>query len=183
MKFIETKIPGAFLIEIEELRDERGFFARAFCQQEFERLGLKSSIVQSNISGNPAKGTLRGLHFQKHPFEEVKIVRCTRGAIFDVLVDLRPGSETLGQWDGYELTAENHRMLYIPERFAHGFQTLEPDTEVMYLVTQFYSREHASGLPHDDPAFDISWPLPVSAISDADANWERYSASPFGATT
>ncbi len=180
MKFTETKLKGSFIIDIEEKTDQRGFFARSFCTREFSEHGLEAAIVQSNLSLNHRKGTLRGMHFQRSPHEEVKLVRCTHGAIFDVMVDLRPESPTYLQWVGEELTEENHRMLYIPKRFGHGFQALTDRAEVMYMVTQFYAPNHASGLPYNDPAFNITWPLPVSAISDADASWPPYTIPIFG---
>jgi dTDP-4-dehydrorhamnose 3,5-epimerase len=174
MKFAETKLKGSFVIDIEEKTDQRGFFARSFCTREFSEHGLEGTIVQSNLSLNHRRGTLRGMHFQRSPHEEVKLVRCTHGAIYDVMVDLRPESPTYLQWVGEELNEKNHRMLYIPKRFGHGFQALTDGAEVMYMVTQFYAPTHAGGLPYNDPAFNITWPLPVSAISDADASWPPY---------
>ncbi|HCV43158.1 MAG TPA: dTDP-4-dehydrorhamnose 3,5-epimerase [Bacteroidetes bacterium] len=179
MRFTETNLKGSFIIDIEEKSDRRGFFARSFCSREFSEHGLEGSIVQSNISLNHHKGTLRGMHFQRSPHEEVKIVRCTRGAIFDVMLDLRPESPTYLRWIGQELTEDNHRTLYIPKRFGHGFQTLTDNAEVMYMVTQFYAPGHAGGLPYNDPAFGIKWPLEVTSISDADASWPRYSGPIF----
>jgi dTDP-4-dehydrorhamnose 3,5-epimerase len=179
MKFTETKLKGSYIVDIEEKADQRGFFARSFCVNEFAEHGLESAIVQANLSLNHKKGTLRGMHFQRSPWEEVKLVRCVRGAIFDVMLDLRPDSPTYLQWVGAELSQDNHRMLYIPKRFGHGFQALTDGAEVMYMVTQFYSPAHASGLSYRDPAFNISWPLPVAAISDADASWPPYTTPIF----
>jgi dTDP-4-dehydrorhamnose 3,5-epimerase len=158
MIFTETKLPGAFLIELETVADERGSFARIFCRKEFEARSLNPNIVQCSISSNLKKGTLRGMHYQARPFEEVKLVRCTRGAIYDVIIDLRPESSTFKQWVAVELSAANHHMLYIPEGFAHGFLTLEDDCEVFYQMSEFYHPECARGVRWDDPAFAIEWP-------------------------
>ena len=171
MKFTKTKLTSAYIIEVEEISDSRGFFARSWCQREFEEFGIKSNFVQANISFNCQKGTLRGLHYQNAPHAEAKLMRCTKGAIYDVAVDLRPDSPTFCEWVGAELTAENHRMLLVPEGFAHGFQTLEDDTEVSYQVTEFYTPKAEGGARYDDPAFGISWPLEVTVLSDKDANW------------
>lgn len=174
MLFTETHLKGAFIIEIEKLDDNRGFFARSWCRNEFNAHGLASSVVQANVSSNKKKGTLRGMHYQLAPHEETKLVRCTRGAIYDVIVDLRPASPTYARWVGVELTAENYRMLYVPENFAHGFQTLEDDTEVTYQVSQFYAPGSESGIRWDDPAFSIEWPIEVRVISDKDKRWPDY---------
>jgi len=174
MIFAETKLKGAYVIEIEKLEDKRGFFARAWCQKEFESHGLVSRLVQTNISFNRRKGTLRGMHYQVAPCEETKLVRCTRGAIYDVIIDLRPDSPTFKQWMGVKLTADNYKMLYVPENFAHGFQTLEDNTEVTYQVSQFYSPESERGVRYDDPAFGIEWPLEVRVISDKDGSWPGF---------
>ncbi len=168
MRFIETSIPGAWLIEIERIEDERGFLARAWCRREFAERGLKADFVQCNISFNRLRGTLRGLHYQAPPHEETKLVRCTRGALFDVLVDWRPGSFAYRRWQGFELTAANHRMLYIPEGVAHGFQTLEDNTEVFYQMGEFHHPESARGLRWDDPALGIRWPLGDPIVSARD---------------
>lgn len=175
MIFTETKLHGAFIIEVERREDERGFFARTFCQEEFAAHGLRPRFVQCNISFNKKKGTLRGMHYQVAPYEEAKLVRCTMGAIYDVIIDLRPDSPTFKQWVAVELTADNHRMLYIPERVAHGFQTLEDDTEVFYQMCEFYHRECARGVRWDDPAFGIEWP-PVEQriISTKDQKWLNF---------
>jgi dTDP-4-dehydrorhamnose 3,5-epimerase len=174
MIFKETKLKDAFVIEIRELADERGFFARSWCQKEFEQHGLVPRVVQANISFNRKKGTVRGLHYQVAPHEETKLVRCTRGAIYDVIVDLRPESPTYREWIGAELTSDNRRMLFVPEGFAHGFQTLVDGTEVSYQVSQFYTPGAERGARYDDPAFRIEWPLPVGAISEKDRNWPDY---------
>jgi dTDP-4-dehydrorhamnose 3,5-epimerase len=179
MKFVETKLAGAYIVELEPHRDERGFFARSFCEDEFKAKGLVSRMVQSNVSSNLHVGTLRGLHFQKHPHEEVKLVRCTRGKIFDVMVDLRPESPTFKQWVGAELTEDNHRMLYVPRRFGHGFITLTEPTEVFYQVSTPYDRDTASGALWNDPAFGIEWPREPTLISPADRGWAPFERSPF----
>jgi len=174
MIFKETPLKGAYLIELERKEDHRGFFARTWCREEFERHGLDPGLVQINMAFNAKKGTLRGMHFQEAPDAEVKVVRCTSGAIFDVAVDLRPGSETQGRCFGVELNCRNRGMLYIPEGFAHGYQTLEDETEMYYLTTMPYAPKSARGYRYDDPAFGIEWPLPVACISEADASWPDY---------
>ncbi|NBJ15351.1 MAG: dTDP-4-dehydrorhamnose 3,5-epimerase [Dehalobacter sp. 4CP] len=176
MIFKETKLPGAFLIEIDPLHDERGFFARTWCSQEFSERGLNPNLAQCSISYNYSKGTLRGMHFQTHPYEEAKLVRCTKGRIFDVIVDLRSSSSTYKQWLGVEISVENRNMLYVPEGFAHGFQTLEDETEVFYQITQYYHPDHASGFKYDDTSFNIQWPLPISSISVRDSSYPDYEA-------
>ncbi len=174
MIFQETKLKGAYIIKIRELADDRGFFARSWCQHEFEQHGLVSRMVQANISYNTKKGTLRGLHYQLKPHAETKLVRCTRGALYDVIVDLRPESPTYCQWIGIELTADNHQMLYVPQDFAHGFQTLEDGTEAYYQVSEFYTPAAERGARYNDAAFAIDWPLEVSMISNKDAAWPAY---------
>lgn len=174
MIFTETKLKGAYIVEIKPLEDERGFFARSFCQQEFASLGLKVNVKQCNISYNKKRGTLRGMHFQQLPAAEAKLVRCTRGKIYDVIVDLRPKSPTYCQWVAVELSETNYRALYVPEEFAHGFQTLEDDSEVSYHMFEFYSPEHASGVRWDDPAFGITWPLLNPTISERDKAYAPY---------
>lgn len=169
MIFTETKLKGAYIIEPERLSDERGFFARTWCQKEFQMHGLNTNVVQCNISYNIKKGTLRGMHYQAAPHEEAKVVRCTRGAIYDVIIDLRPGSQTVKHWIGMELTEHDRRMLYIPEGFAHGFLTLRDDTEVFYQMSEFYEASHARGVRWNDPAFGIQWPAAVSIISEKDS--------------
>lgn len=156
--FSETGLKGAFIIEPSKLEDERGFFARTWCQKEFEAKGLNSRLVQCDISFNVRKGTLRGLHYQAPPYEETKLVRCTMGAIYDVIADLRRDSPSFGQWVAVELTADNRRMLYVPAGFAHGFQTLADNTEVFYQMSEFYCPEYAKGVRWDDPALGIEWP-------------------------
>lgn len=175
MKFTETQLKEAYVIELEPIQDDRGFFARSWCHQEFTQKGLNPSLVQCNISFNRTKGTLRGMHYQAKPHEEAKLVRCTMGAIYDVIVDIRPESSTFKQWVAVELTAENRKMLYIPEGFAHGFQTLEDNTEVFYQMSQFYQRDSARGIRWDDPNLEISWPeVDRRIISDKDLNYPRF---------
>jgi dTDP-4-dehydrorhamnose 3,5-epimerase len=157
MLFIETKLKGAFIIDIAPRQDERGFFARSWCADEFVKHGLNPRLAQCNISFNKKRGTLRGMHYQAEPFPEAKLVRCTMGAMYDVMIDLRQNSPTFKQWLAVELTAQNRRALYIPEGFAHGFQTLEDDTEVFYQMSEFYHPECARGVRWDDPAFGILW--------------------------
>lgn len=168
MFFTETSIKGAYLIDIRKIEDERGFFGRSFCSREFEKRGLKTAMVQTNISSTKHKGTLRGLHMQVAPHEEAKLVRCTKGAIYDVLVDLREDSPTYKQWYGIELTAENFRMLYLPEGCAHGYLTLVDDTDVMYQVSQYYAPDAERGFLWNDPAFAVEWPLQPEVISEKD---------------
>lgn len=172
MKFIETKLKGAYIIELEPIEDERGFFARSFCQKEFEKHNLNFCIVQCNISYNKNKGTLRGMHYQVAPYQEAKLVSCTSGAIYDVIIDLRPNSPTYCQWFAVELSAQNYKMLYIPEGFAHGFQTLTDNTVVFYQMSEFYHPECASGVRWDDKAFGIEWPIPKPVISERDRNFQ-----------
>jgi dTDP-4-dehydrorhamnose 3,5-epimerase len=176
MKFIETKLQGAFIIRPDIIEDERGFFARTFCRREFEDHGLNPDLVQCNISFNKQKGTLRGMHYQAAPHTEAKLVRCTAGAIYDVIIDLRPASSTFKQWLSVELTAENHQLLYIPEGFAHGYQTLQPDTEILYQVSEFYHPQSEQGVRWNDPAFGIEWPLPATAMSAKDASHPDWGA-------
>ncbi len=171
LRFIETALGGAYTIEIEPRGDERGFFARAFCQREFEAHGLETRIAQTNISFNYRKGTIRGLHFQFPPAAEAKLVRCSRGAILDVIVDLRPESPTYLQHFAAELTAENRRALYVPQRFAHGYQVLEADSETTYYVSEFYTPSIESGLRFSDPRLAIAWPLPPTDMSPKDKEW------------
>jgi len=168
MIFTETKLNGAFIVDIERREDSRGYFARAFCQDEFKEHDLNPIIAQANIAFNHRKGTLRGMHFQFPPKAETKFVRCTRGAILDIIVDLRPESSTYLQHIAVELTEENSRGLYVPERFAHGYQVLRDNTETSYQVGEFYAPEHESGLMYNDPRLGLEWPLPISVISDKD---------------
>lgn len=175
MKFTETQLKGAYIIEPEMLTDERGFFARSWCQKEFTERGLNPNLVQCNISFNLKKGTLRGMHYQTKPYEEAKLVRCTMGAIHDVIIDLRPESPTFKQWVAVELTAENRKMLYIPEWIAHGFQTLVDNTEVFYQMSEFYHSESATGLRWDDPIFGIVWPQTSQIIiSEKDKSYPNF---------
>jgi dTDP-4-dehydrorhamnose 3,5-epimerase len=208
MIFTETKLKGAYIIELEPILDERGFFARSFCQREFEKYGLNPCVAQCNISYNKKKGTLRGMHYQLSPFEEARLVRCQRGAIYDVIIDLRPDSATYCQWvavelsaDGVPLTAHgsqptaycsqltastsqlaayclpltaSNRMLYIPEGFAHGFLTLEDNTEVFYQMSEFYAPGYGQGIRWNDPAFGITWPEEINVISDQDKNYPDF---------
>jgi dTDP-4-dehydrorhamnose 3,5-epimerase len=171
MRFTPTKLADAYIIEPQPHADSRGLFARTFCANEFRAQGLVDVFVQCNTSWNVSKGTLRGLHFQLSPSSEVKLVRCTAGALWDVIVDLRPQSATYLQYVAVELTAGNRSALYIPEMFAHGFQTLEDGTEVFYQMSQFYAPKLARGIRYDDPKIGIKWPLPVTSISDLDLNW------------
>ena len=177
MKFHETELKGAFIIEPEKRADDRGFFARSWCQKEFEQHGLVPRVVQANISNNKYKATLRGMHYQASPYEETKLVRCTRGAVYDVIIDVRPDSPTYHRWIGVELTASNYKMLYVPEGFAHGFQTLEDDTEVIYQVSQFYTPSAERGIRWNDPLFQIKWLTPVETISEKDANWPDFAGN------
>jgi len=174
--FTETKLPGAYVIEVEKREDQRGFFGRTFCREEFEAHGLNSQVVQCNTSFNKRKGTLRGMHFQAVPFAEAKLVRCTSGSIYDVIIDLRPASRTFKQHFAVELSAANQRMLYIPENMAHGFQTLEDDTEVFYQMSQMFSAEHARGVRWNDPAFGIEWPADERIITERDRNYPDFVA-------
>jgi dTDP-4-dehydrorhamnose 3,5-epimerase len=172
MKFTETELRGAFILDLERRGDERGFFARMFCQHEFEAHGLKPTIAQANIASSTRKGTLRGMHFQFPPAAETKLVRCSRGAILDIIVDLRPESPTYLKHTAVELTEDNYRALYVPERFAHGYQCLTDRTETTYHVGEFYSPSMEGGLKYDDPRLGLSWPLPVASISPKDGQWK-----------
>jgi dTDP-4-dehydrorhamnose 3,5-epimerase len=172
--FTETKLAGAFLIEQDRKHDARGFFARVFCVEEFRAHGLNPEVSQCSISFNLRQGTLRGMHWQAAPKAEAKLIRCTRGAIFDVIVDLRPGSATRLQHVSAELDEDNGRMLYIPEGFAHGFQTLADDTEVFYQMTEFFAPDSGRGARWNDPAFGIIWPLPVPILNERDRSWPDF---------
>jgi len=174
MIFIETKLKGVFTLEPERIEDERGFFARTFDQKEFEAHGLNARVLQCNISFNKKKGTLRGMHYQIAPYQEAKLVCCTKGAIYDVIIDLRNNSPTVKQWLAVELTAQNRRMLYIAEGFAHGFQTLRDDTEVFYQMFELYHPESAKGVRWDDRAFGIVWPDDIRVISDRDRQYPDF---------
>lgn len=175
MKYNETRLRGAFVLELERRGDERGYFARAFCAREFEAHGLKPVIAQANVAVNKGKGTLRGMHFQYPPAAETKLVRCTRGAILDIIVDLRPESPTYLEHVAVELDEDNQRALYVPERFGHGYQTLADDTHTSYQVGEFYAPQHEGGLKFDDPRLGLKWPLPVASISPKDSQWKPLS--------
>jgi dTDP-4-dehydrorhamnose 3,5-epimerase len=180
MKFTETKLKDAFIIDIEEKHDHRGFFARTFCAQEFEAHGLKPVVSQCNLSYNYKKGTLRGMHYQIPPAAESKFIRCIKGAIYDVIIDMRPESPSFLSHIGVELSAENHRGLYVPEMFAHGYQALTDETEILYMVGEFYTPGYERGLRYSDPFFNIEWPLEVSEISEKDLNWPLFKNIPVG---
>jgi dTDP-4-dehydrorhamnose 3,5-epimerase len=171
MKFKETKLKGAYIIELEKFEDERGYFARAWCQREFLENGLDAALVQCNVSYSPGRGTLRGLHYQDPPHAETKLVRCTRGAVYDCIVDLRPDSQTFLQWTGSELTPDNGKMMYVPKGFATGFQTLEDNSMVFYQTSEFYARDYCRGVRWNDPQLNISWPCDVTVISTQDKGW------------
>jgi len=172
--FTETKLKGTFVIEIEKIEDERGFFGRTWDQKVFQEHDLNSNLVQCNVSFNKKKGTLRGMHFQTAPYEEAKLVRCTKGKIFEVMIDLRKKSTTYKQWLGIEMGSEDYKMLYVPEGFALGFQTLQDNTEVFYQISQFYTPQHVHGLRWDDPTFNITWPLKPTIISKRDQSFQPF---------
>jgi dTDP-4-dehydrorhamnose 3,5-epimerase len=174
MKFSTTRLQGVVIVTMEVRRDQRGFFARTWCRDEFDQAGLNPVLVQCNISWNRKKGTVRGMHFQEAPWAEAKVVRCTRGAIHDVVVDIRPGSLDFGRSIGVRLTDENRRMLYIPTGFAHGFQTLQDDTEVLYQMSQFFHPECSRGIRWNDPAIQVRWPLEISCISPRDRDYRDF---------
>jgi dTDP-4-dehydrorhamnose 3,5-epimerase len=175
MLFTETELAGAYVIDLERREDERGFFARAWCADEFAEHGLSTKLVQANLSFNVRQGTLRGMHFQVEPHAEDKLVRCTRGAIYDVIIDLRPESKTYTRWLGVELDADSGRALYVPKGFAHGYQTLVPESETFYLVSEYYTPEAEDGVRWDDPAFGIEWPDQANAfLSEKDRNWPDF---------
>jgi dTDP-4-dehydrorhamnose 3,5-epimerase len=176
MIFTETELPGVFIIDLDRREDSRGFFARAFCQHEFAEHGLQPVIAQANVAFNYRKGTMRGMHFQFPPAAETKLVRCTRGAILDIIVDLRPESPTYLEHVSVELTADNHRAIYVPGRFAHGYQVLEDSTETSYQVGEFYTPGVEGGLMYDDSALGLTWPFPVTEISDKDRGWQLLEA-------
>lgn len=177
MIFTETKLPGAFVIDLERREDDRGYFARTFCAREFAAHGLETAFVNTNASYSAQKGTLRGMHFQHAPHSEVKLVRCTQGAIHDVIIDMRPESPTRGEWIGVELSRENGRMLYVPEGFAHGFLTLTDDVDVTYQVSAFYTPGAEGGVRFDDPAFGVEWPGAIHVISEKDRTWPFVASS------
>jgi dTDP-4-dehydrorhamnose 3,5-epimerase len=174
MLFTETEIRGAFILDAEQIADERGFFARSWARDEFEAHGLKPDLAQCNLSYNHRKGTVRGMHWQAAPHAETKLVRCTQGGMYDVIIDLRPDSPTYLRWVGVELTAENRRALYIPEGCGHGFQTLADATEVFYMITEYYTPAAARGMRWNDPAINVTWPLAVTVISERDAQYPDF---------
>ena len=176
MLFEATGLDGAWLVLPERRHDSRGFFARTFCVDEFRNHNLETHFPQHSVSRSVQKGTVRGMHFQREPHQEVKLVRCLSGAICDVIVDLRPASSTFRQWRAFTLSDDNGHQLYIPKGFAHGFQTLCDDVQVNYLISEFYAPDASSGVRHDDPAFGIIWPLPVEAISEKDTRWPKFAA-------
>lgn len=178
MRFTKTHLRDAWLIEPEPVSDSRGYFARTYCQQEFAEHGLQTVFVQHSCSRSHVRGTVRGMHFQRPPHSEVKLVGCRKGAIWDVIVDLRPASPTYLRWQGFELTSDNHHQLYVPAGFAHGFQSLCADSEVGYLISEFYAPAAAAGVRYDDPAFAIAWPLHVAVLSDKDKSWPDFAAQP-----
>lgn len=177
MIFTETKLKGAFIIEIKQLKDERGFFGRTWCANEMHEHGLKADIKQANMSLSLQKGTIRGMHYQNDPYQETKLVRCTKGAIYDVIIDLRKDSPTYCQWIGVELTDDNYKMLYVPEDFAHGFITLKDNCEVNYLVSQFYAPGAEAGIRYNDPLFNIHWPVEPTVVSEKDRSHHDYSSN------
>jgi dTDP-4-dehydrorhamnose 3,5-epimerase len=174
MKFEETPLKGAYLINIEKKGDERGFFARSFCQKEFNNIGLLSEFVQVNNSLTQSKGTIRGMHYQLNPSAEVKLVRCIRGALYDVILDLRPDSSSFGKWFGRELSAKNRQMMYVPRGFSHGFITLEDNTETFYFASEFYSPNNERGIRYNDPRFGIDWPIEPTELSKKDENFPDF---------
>lgn len=174
MKFTQTKLKGAYIIDLEKKQDERGHFSRVFCQNEFAKIGLETKIAQANISHTLSKGTLRGMHYQKSPHEETKVVSCIKGALYDVIIDLRTDSETYKQWIGVELTEKNGSMLYVPRGFAHGFLTLADDTEALYFISEFYAQKAEAGVRYNDSTFSITWPEEVLSLSEKDASWPDY---------
>ena len=174
MKFTETSVQGAYVLDVNRIGDDRGYFGRLWCEKEMQDKGLVSVIKQSNIGFSPMAGTLRGLHYQKSPHQEVKIVRCTRGAVFDIVVDLRKDSPSYTKWFGLELNPDNASMLYVPQGCATGYLTLLPDSEIYYHTSEFYAPKHATGVRFDDPAFNIEWPGEAKTLSDNDVAWDRF---------
>ncbi len=171
MKFAETPLKGAYLVDLDRLEDERGFFARSFCEKEFSAQGLASRFVQCNVSYSRRKGTLRGLHYQEEPRAEDKLVRCTMGAVYDVVVDIRQTSPTYLKWFGTEISAENRRAVFVPRGFAHGFQTLVDDSEVLYQMSEFFHPGSARGIRWDDPSLRITWPMRETILSEKDRSY------------
>ncbi len=174
MIFKETQLNGAYVIDLDKLEDKRGFFARSFCVNEFKEVGIDFPVAQANVSYNRYKRTLRGMHYQQEPHGEAKLVRCTRGAIFDAIIDVRPDSSTYMQWMGVELNEQNYRMLYVPEGFAHGFITLEDETEVTYQVSEFYTPGAEKGIRWNDSTFNIDWPVDPRILSEKDKSWPDF---------
>ena len=183
MIFTETALSGAFVLDVERFEDVRGFFGRTWCARDFAAHGLDPNLAQVSLSYNRQRGTLRGMHLQLPPFAEAKLVRCTQGAIFDVIVDLRRDSATFGRWTGVELTAANRRALYVPKGFAHGFQALSDDSEVLYMISEFYAPESARGIRWNDPALAIEWPEPVTMMSDKDGLYPDFDPAAFAMLT
>ena len=179
MEFTETPLKGACVVRLRKIEDDRGYFARAWCRDEFLQQGLNPAMVQLNVGFSHRRGTVRGMHYQLAPHAEAKFIRCTRGAIYDVIIDLRQDSPTIGQWYGIELSPDNGLMLYAPEGFAHGYQTLQDNTEMYYLTSVPYAPAAARGARYDDPTFGVIWPLPVSLISVADRQWPDFPVKPF----
>jgi dTDP-4-dehydrorhamnose 3,5-epimerase len=175
MKFNTTTLHDAWLIELEPVVDIRGYFARTFCVDEFAAKGLNTNYAQHSVSFSARKGTVRGMHYQREPHSEVKIVRCIKGSVWDVIIDIRPGSPTYRRWQGFELSSANRNELYVPKGFAHGFQTISDNVEINYLISEPYSPESSYGIRHDDPTFAIQWPLPVTEISPKDLHWPDFS--------
>jgi dTDP-4-dehydrorhamnose 3,5-epimerase len=174
VQFHPTTLRDAWLVQLEPARDRRGFFARTFCVEEFVARGLETNYPQHSVSYSARRGTLRGMHYQRDPHGEAKLVRCVRGVILDVIIDIRPASPTYRNWQQFELSSVNGHQVYIPKGFAHGFQTLSDDVEVNYLVSEPYEPQSACGIRHDDPAFGIAWPLPVTEISEKDSHWPNF---------
>lgn len=174
MKFIKAKIKDAYIIQMEKKIDERGYFARAWDSKELKKLGLSYKVAQSNTSFSIKKGTVRGFHYQKYPFGESKVIRCTKGSVYDVIIDIRPKSPTYGKWMGVELTEDNGTMVYVPKYCAHAFLTLKDNSAVTYMVSQFYTPEAESGIRHNDPAFKIKWPTEVKVVSEKDNSWPNF---------
>jgi dTDP-4-dehydrorhamnose 3,5-epimerase len=175
VQFHPTALCDVWLIHLEPVRDDRGFFARTFCVEEFAAHGLETNYPQHSVSFSARKGTLRGMHYQREPHSEVKLVRCLQGAIWDVIIDIRHDSPTYRRWDAFELSGTNRRQLYLPKGFAHGFQTLTDDVEVSYLISETYEPKASSGIRYDDPTFGITWPLPITEISEKDSLWPNFS--------
>ena len=172
--FTKTKIDGPYTIDVEKITDSRGFFARAWDKNIFEKTGLNQNLVQCNISFNKKRGTIRGMHYQKQPYQEAKLIRCTKGSAYEVMIDLRENSKTYMQWESVELHSDEHKMLYVPEGFALGFQTLEDNTELFYQMSQFFMPEFSRGIKWDDESFRISWPLEITMISEKDGSYEPF---------